>query len=331
MNMQLIMKNNKIATAFVCLCGIMNFSASCSGNKQAAGSSETIETMTPKVVFNADSAYEYVRRQTLFGPRVPNTPAHRECGDWLEAELRRHGAEVVVQNMELKAFDGTLLHARNIMGSYNPSASDRLLLLAHWDTRPWADNDPDESNHSKANDGANDGASGVGVLLETARALQANNPQRGVDILFVDAEDWGSHTEDDSWALGAEYFVKNPVREGYRPSEAILLDMVGGRGSRFLREYQSQYGAPQLNNAVWTIAAQSGFGNIFVNRIGGAVTDDHIKFLEVGIPAIDIIAYDPNTGTGFHPTWHTMYDTMDNIDAEVLGSVGQVILNYIYR
>lgn len=281
--------------------------------------------------FSADSAYSYVRRQTEFGPRVPNTSAHRQCGDWLESELRRHGAAVKVQPMKLTAFDGTVLKARNIMGSYNPEAGGRLLLMAHWDTRPWADNDPDKANHTKAPDGANDGASGVGVLLEIARTLAGNAPQRGVDILFIDAEDWGTHNDDTSWALGAEYFVRNPITPGYRPAEAVLVDMVGGRGSQFFREYQSQANAPRLTDAVWSMAVASGFGNYFINRTGGAVTDDHVKFLQAGIPAIDIIAFDPTSPTGFPSTWHTMQDNLDNIDPQVLAAVGQTLLNYIYR
>lgn len=309
----------------------MAVGACSSGQKTSMKSDENAESDTaPEVVFNADSAYSYVKAQVDFGPRVPNTTAHRRTGDWLESELKRHGAQVVVQPMQLTAFDGTVLNARNIMGQYNPQAGDRLLLMAHWDTRPWADNDPDPANHKKPLDGANDGASGVGVLLEVARALAATNPGRGVDILFLDAEDWGSHSDDSSWALGAEYFVNNPIMPDYRPAQAILVDMVGGRGSLFYREGQSHYNAPGLTDAIWATAAASGFGNIFVNQLGGAVTDDHVKFLQAGIPAIDIIAYDPTSGTGFPPTWHTTQDNLHNIDPQVLGAVGQVLLNYIY-
>lgn len=311
----------------------------CSGakNGQAGSTADSSESAqaeaapVQKVAFDADSAFAYVKTQTDFGPRVPNTRAHRLCGDWLEAELKRHGAEVTVQPMSLKAFDGTMLKARNIMGSFNPKADDRTLLMAHWDTRPWADADPDPANHTKAPDGANDGASGVGVLLEVARALAAQNPGKGVDILFLDAEDWGNHSQDDSWALGAEYFVTNPIKADYKPARAILVDMVGGRGSQFYREYQSQRGAPSLCDEVWNMAEASGFGHIFINRMGGAVTDDHVKFLQAGIPAIDIIAFDPESETGFPAMWHTLSDNLQNIDPQVLGAVGQTLLNYIYR
>lgn len=313
------------------MCLLVAVAACSSGQKTSMKSDENVESGTnSEVVFNADSAFAYVKAQVDFGPRVPNTDAHRRAGDWLETELKRHGAQVVVQPMQLTAFDGTVLNARNIMGQYNPQTPDRLLLMAHWDTRPWADNDPNPANHKKPLDGANDGASGVGVLLEVARALAANNPGHGIDILFLDAEDWGSHSDDNSWALGAEYFVNNPIVPNYRPVQAILVDMVGGRGSLFYREGQSHYNAPGLTDAVWSTAASSGFSNIFVNQLGGAVTDDHVKFLQAGIPAIDIIAYDPTSGTGFPPTWHTTRDNMQNIDPQVLGAVGQVLLTYIY-
>lgn len=324
-------KNNmRFNFTYTIICLTVALAACSSGKKSSVESEENVTEQATAPVFDADSAFAFVKAQTDFGPRVPNTQAHRLTGKWLEQELKRHGAAVIVQPMQLKAFDGTMLQARNIMGQYNPQEGDRLLLMAHWDTRPWADNDPDKANHTKAPDGANDGASGVGVLLEVARALAADNPERGIDILFLDAEDWGSHTDNASWALGAEYFVNNPIVPGYRPAQAILVDMVGGRGSLFYREGQSQYNTPALNDAVWAIASSAGLGNIFINQVGGIVTDDHVKFLQVGIPAIDIIAYDPTSGTGFPPTWHTMEDNLKNIDPQVLGAVGQVLLNYIY-
>jgi hypothetical protein len=312
------------------LFGMSTMFASC-GDKRAAGNEAAAENAAPEIYvqFDADSAYSYVERQVEFGPRVPNTEAHRRCGVYLENELRRHGATVTVQPMTIKAFDGTMLHARNIFGSYNTDASERLLLMAHWDTRPWADNDPDSANHRKPNDGANDGASGVGVLLEIARQLATRTPGVGVDILFVDAEDWGAHNDDDSWALGAEYFVNN-MKEGYTPSETILLDMVGGKDARFCREYLSQKSSPGLVERVWQAAAEAGFSEYFVNRLGGAITDDHVKFIENGYDAIDIIEYNPTSDSGFNPVWHTMQDNMENIDAATLNAVGKTLMHYIF-
>lgn len=280
-----------------------------------------------EVSFDADSAYAYVERQVGFGPRVPGTESHAACGRWLEAELRRHGAEVVVQEALLKAFDGTPLPARNIMGRYNPGASDRTLLLAHWDTRPWADNDPDAANHRKPVDGADDGASGVGVLLEVARQLADADQSAGIDILFVDAEDCGTEGSDDSWALGARHFVQNPPIDGYRPSRAILLDMVGGAGSVFRREYFSDRYAPALLSDVWEAASLAGHDSRFSHEPGGAITDDHLEFIKAGIPAIDIIAC--HGAGGFPPYWHTVGDNMDNISAETLGAVGRTVMTYL--
>lgn len=277
--------------------------------------------------FNADSAYAYVKRQVDFGPRVPNTEAHHLAAAWLASELRRHGAEVTEQKADITAYDGTKLKITNIMGSFNPEKKDRLLLLAHYDTRPWADEDPDAANHGKAIDGANDGASGVGVLLETARMLGASNTGNGIDILFVDAEDYGNSDTDDSFALGARYFAENPIKPGYKPSRAILLDMVGDPNASFPAEYISRQAAPDLDDAFRAAAAKAGYGDKFPRRLGGGVTDDHVELIKQGIPAIDIIDYRP--GSGFCPTWHTMDDNMANISRETLRAVGQSLFQFL--
>lgn len=306
---------------------------SCAGK---GAQSETVSAAdaaaaTPKVVFNADSAFNNVKRQVDFGPRVGNTEPHRRTAEWLADELRRHGAEVSLQKMKLNSWDGVTLDAVNIIGQYNPQATDRLLLLAHWDTRPWADSDADEANHKTPVDGANDGASGVGVLLEVARLLAQNKTDKGIDILFVDAEDRGNHDDKESWALGAKYFVDNPFREGYIPSQAILLDMVGGRGAKFYYEGFSMQGAPSLLAQIWQYAKEAGYGDRFIQAPGGAVTDDHVRFLDAGIPAIDIIEFDPNSPNGFNATWHTTGDNMSNIDPATLKAVGQTLTNFIFE
>lgn len=294
---------------------------------KAEESPEVSEAGVPR--FDADSAYSYLAAQVAFGPRVPNSEAHRQAADWLVAELKRHGAEVIEQKADLKAFDGTVLKARNIFGQYNPEASDRTLLLAHYDCRPWADKDPDPAKRSQPVDGANDGASGTAVLLETARNLALSNPGKGIDILFLDAEDWGSEGDDDSWALGARYFAQNPVKPGYRPARAILLDMVGGRGAKFYIEYFSQQAAPGLVEEVWNCAAEAGYGHVFPKQYGGAVTDDHAELIKAGIPAIDIIEFDPQHG--FNETWHTTADNLSNIDRTSLEAVGNTIFRYIWE
>ena len=308
---------------------------SCAGSSQGGATSgdsaEVVETQSVTLspaaaAFSADSAYTYMEKQVNFGPRVPGTASHRACGDWLEAELARHGATVLTQEFTATAFDGTPLPSRNIMGQFNPEAEDRILLLAHWDTRPWADEDPDPANHDKPIPGANDGASGVGVLLEVARVLAAEGTDKGIDILFVDSEDYGSTGDDDSWALGARYFAQNPIKAGYRPARAVLLDMVGGKDAVFAREYFSQENAPWLVDALWRSAAKAGYADRFVNQMGGGITDDHLQLQEVGIPAIDIIEMTPE---GFNPTWHTMADDMFNIDRSSLQAVGATLLTWL--
>lgn len=298
------------------------------GNTHASGSDKTQVSAT--VSFNADSAYRYVERQVAFGPRVPNSDAHCRCGEWLESELRRHGADVILQNASLEAFDGTRLNATNILGRFNPECDNRILLLAHWDTRPWADQDPDPANHKTPVDGANDGGSGVGVLLEIARIIGQNNPGKGIDILFVDAEDYGTEGDDMSWALGARHFVENPPVANFNPRFAVLLDMVGGKDAVFCREYFSEQAAPELASEIWATAHRAGYGNLFLNRMGGAVTDDHVQLIAHGIPAIDIIEYHPDGETGFNPGWHTLADNMEGIDRNTLKAVGQTMTDFIF-
>lgn len=295
-----------------------------STDAQESGSASAVAPESAR--FDADSAYSYVRRQVLFGPRVPNSDAHAKTASWLESELKRHGAEVTLQKDKVEAYDGTLLPMTNIMGSYRPEKSDRLLLLAHYDTRPWADQDPDKGNRDKPIDGANDGASGVGVLLETARMLGEHKPDIGIDILFVDCEDYGNEGDDDSWALGAKYFATHPIKPGYRPGKAILLDMVGGKGAMFPAEYFSRQNAPDLDDSIRLAAAQAGHGSMFPLKTGGAVTDDHVELIKAGIPAVDIIDY---RESGFCPTWHTISDNIDNIDKETLRAVGETLFRYL--
>lgn len=313
----------------------------------SAGSPEkgSTTTTTPQTTvvtskaptFEADSAYTYVANQVAFGPRVPNSKAHKQCGDYLAAELTRFGAQLYVQEANLKAYDGTLLEARNLIGSYNLEQSKRVLLFAHWDSRPYSDHDPDPANLRKPLDGADDGASGVGVLLEIARQLGQQAPNIGVDILFCDAEDYGTPEfvddyKPDTWCLGSQFWAKNPHVKNYKAEFGILLDMVGGKGATFFREYQSKRAAAPILEMVWSKARDLGYGKYFINADGGAITDDHQYVISGrGIPSIDIINYDPDTETGFAPYWHTQQDNMDNIDRETLKAVGQTVLEVIYN
>lgn len=312
----------------------------CGGSGTASGGNTEVPAEgsgSAKVEFDADSAFAYVAAQTAFGPRVPNTEAHRRCAAWLASTLHDLGAsDVTVDTARLMAYDGTALTAYNITASLNPGAQRRVLLLSHWDSRPWADHDPDPANRRKPIDGANDGASGVGVILEVARALGQAGSGAGVDILFVDAEDYGRHNDDsgaaadsDSWAMGSAYWVENPTLDLSRIRYAILLDMVGGKDARFPREYYSEYAAREVNDKVWAAAASAGYADRFVNDVGAAIVDDHISLIKAGLPAIDIIeTANPATGS-FNPTWHTLDDNIDNIDKSTLKAVGQTIITAI--
>ena len=288
--------------------------------------------------FSTDSAYSFTKRQVDFGARVPNTKAHDNCAQYLLQELKRHGAEVVEQKANLTAFDGTILKSTNIIGSINPKATTRILLLSHWDSRPWADNDPKPENHKKPVMAANDGASGVGILLEMVRLMSKNQPTVGVDVVFVDAEDYGQPESvsgggsEDSWCLGTQYWAKNPHVSGYTARYGILLDMVGAPGATFYREQASDYYASSVVNAVWSQAKNLGFGQYFRDEKGGAITDDHIYVNKLlGILTIDIIHFDPHTASGFGSYWHTTHDTMDNVDKSTLNAVGTTLLHVLYK
>lgn len=307
---------------------------SCGGKKPQPSQQPQAAVVVP--TFNADSAYRYTAEQVAFGPRVPNSEAHRACGEWLAQTLERFGAQVTSQHVTLRAYDGTPLQARNIIGSYKPETKKRVLLCAHWDSRPWADEDPDPKNHHTPILGANDGASGVGVLLEIARHLQAQPTEIGIDIIFFDAEDYGEHSsytgnyDGIAWCLGSQYWARVPHTEGYMARFGILLDMVGGKGARFYQEVISKNFAQHIVDKVWKAAHASGLGEWYPYEEGGVITDDHLPINQIArIPCIDIIGHYPETG--FAPTWHTMDDTMENIDPMVLRAAGQTVMQVIYN
>lgn len=301
----------------------------------STGTSTTSETNSPdtatsaaqaiRKAFDGEGAYALTRQQCDFGPRVPGTPAHAKCAEWLESTLKGSCDTVMVQTGTVQTATEGKMGIKNIIGIINPEASQRLLLLAHWDTRPWADNDPDASNHSKPVMGANDGASGVGVLLQLASQLKAESPTIGVDIVLVDAEDMGEDDNEESWGLGTQYWVQHPHVKGYKPLFGILLDMVGASDATFTREYYSTQYAGGFVDLVWKCAA----GSHFINAQGGAVTDDHVFVNRAGIPCVDIIDLRSDSPTGFCPEWHTINDTMGAIDPATLAQVGQTLLNVI--
>lgn len=324
---------NKAIKTYITSILILSLLVACGAGKSTASDSAMPETETPTEIttaFSADSAYSYAARQVAFGPRVPGSNAHAACGDWLTETLKSTGATVTEQTATLTTFDGVKIPMRNILAKINPDADDRILLFAHWDTRPWADNDPDPANHKTPIDGANDGASGTAVLLELARVISSNpGIKTGVDILLCDAEDWGEESNDESWAMGARYFAEHAQKEGYYPKAAILVDMVGAPDATFMREFFSQRADPALADEIWSIGNSLGYGDMFVNRIGSAVNDDHVELIKAGIPAIDIIDY--REGQGFFPGWHTISDNMDAISSATLGAVGQVLETFLIK
>ena len=316
--------------------------AACSKNKdsnQQASPEKPVRVVNvPRV--NADSVYHFVKKQVDFGPRVPNSKAHREAGDYFIKTLKKYGAVVTEQKFTSPSYDGQQLALRNIIASFYPNQQKRILLAAHWDTRPFADKD--EKNPNALMDGANDGASGVGVLLEIARLLKNNpSPGVGIDIILFDGEDWGEREGEQRthplpeglqewWCLGSQYWAKHKHKPNYSAYYGILLDMVGGKNARFPREGFSLEYAPSVVEKVWNTASRLGYSHVFVRKNEGGITDDHRFVSEVGkIPMIDIVCADPVTSY-FGDFHHTTSDSMEIISKETLQIVGDVLLNVLY-
>ena len=304
--------------------------------KQTTDDSASMQPIGP--AFCADSAYLYCQAQCDFGPRTMNSKAHDDCEQWIISKFKGFGLEVIPQKAVLKGYDGTSLKSTNIIASYRPDIKDRILLCAHWDSRPWADNDPDEANHKTPVMAANDGASGVAVMLEVARLISKDTLQMGVDFICFDAEDWGvpqwsdADYDGDSWALGAQYWSTNLHKKGYKARFGILLDMVGGQGAQFYKEPFSVQNASNIVEKVWRAAQIVGYGSMFPTQMGTGVTDDHVPVnTKAKIPTIDIIPYYPNCEqSSFGPTWHTINDDMEHIDKNTLQAVGQTLIQVIY-
>jgi hypothetical protein len=342
------MKTSKIALV---LLGIFVFSGvgvylkscqekSSSTTEQASTQAPTADQgLLPAATFNADSAYKFVEKQVEFGPRVPNTKSHKACAAWLADQLKAYGCQVINQNFVATTYDGKKLNAVNIIGTYNPGAAKRILLAAHWDTRPIADKDTKDKD--KPIDGANDGASGVGVLLEIARAIKdaQNKPNVGIDFILFDAEDNGEPNEyrGDSgnqvwWCLGSQYWAANKHVPNYQAYYGILLDMVGAKGAVFPHEGLSMQYAPILTRSIWDIASRLGYGNLFIDADGGALTDDHAFVNDIGkIQMIDIVELRPNDPKTFGSYHHTHNDNMNVIDKNTLKAVGQTVLTALYQ
>jgi hypothetical protein len=319
------------------LLGLLVFAWACSGEKKT----ETVleEAITkPYPTFNADSAYAFIQKQVDFGPRVPGTPGHATTKDWMIAKLESYGWSVQQQDFQAKTYDGLTWDLTNIIASYNPTATKRILLAAHWDTRRIADKDTDRLQEPI--DGANDGGSGVGVLIEIARTIAAQElkPEVGIDIILFDGEDDGepentktpNNAQQFWWCHGSQYWSKNKHIPNYTAYYGILVDLVGAKNAKFYREgYSRQYAAGILSK-VWQNAAELGHSDFFIQKDAPEILDDHAFINEWGgIPTIDIIEFSPDYGFGHYH--HTHQDNMEIIDPRSLKAVGETVLFTVYQ
>ncbi len=327
------MSTSRLSFLFLLLLGLSLWSCN-----QDPKPTETIVDIKPKEKlqipkFQKDSAYAYVKGQLAFGPRKPNTEAHTACKNWLVSQFKKFGATVEEQNFEAKAYTGEMLKGTNIIAKYNPAQTDRIVLAAHWDTRHMADEETEASERKKPIMGADDGGSGVAVLMEIARLIQANGiGDQGIDIVLFDLEDYGDDESGNtnSWCLGSQYWSRNLNYPERKPKFGILLDMVGAKNARFAREAVSMQFAGNYTNKVWRLATAMGYGNYFTSETGKGITDDHYFVNTIAqIPMLDIINVQSTGRFGAH--WHTHDDQIDIIDKQTLRAVGQVVIAVIYK
>jgi hypothetical protein len=272
----------------------------------------------PKTGFDGEAAYRYAGIQVAFGPRVPGTPAWQKAGDWIADAMRTRADTVIQQRWMHVLANGDSIPMRNILAQFRPSATDRVLYVTHWDSRPTADMDPTPANRNKPIPGANDGASGVGLFVALADLLKETPPNLGVDLLFVDGEDYGTFGPPDVDVLiGSTYFAQHLPFPGYHPVFGVLWDMIGDKDLQIYEEQNSLVRAPEVVSRVWSTAADLGYSSTFIQEPKYAVTDDHIPLLKAGLRVIDVIDLDYE----YH---HTLADTMDKISAKSLGIVGDV-------
>lgn len=290
--------------------------------------------------FNADSAYQFVADQVAFGYRTPGSTGQARCAAYLVSQMRRWADTVIVQEFSTRLWTGAEVRGKNIIASIEAAPEvenpKRILLGAHWDSRLWADHDPDQANHHKPIDGANDGASGVGVLMEMARGISAKRPGVAIDIIFFDIEDQGcadwatdEQYEEDSWCKGSQYWSQHPHTPYYTAAYGVLLDMVGTQQPRYTKEQVSRQFAPNVLDKMWMCAASLGHDKIFENTQTDPILDDHYYVNTLAkIPMIDIVQN--NLGQSFFQHWHTIGDNMEHVDRQSLRICGEVILKTIY-
>lgn len=290
--------------------------AACAKDDKPAGAVTTTD-------FNADSALSYARQQVAFGPRIPNTEAARKTGDWIVSKLKATADTVLEQTWTHPTAKGEKLRMRNIFARFRPNETNRVLYLTHWDTRPVADSDPDPANRTKPFDGANDGASGVGLLLAIADALKKTPPGVGVDLLFVDGEDWGDFDTNTDVLIGSEYFATHLPSANYKPLYGVLFDMIGDQDLAIYQEGNSINAAPEVVQKMWGRAKQMGYESTFIPQAKLTVTDDHVPLIKAGLRVIDVIDLDYGPDNKWH---HAIADKMEHVSAKSLKIVGDVAL-----
>lgn len=299
-------------------------------DKDPRDSIPVVVSVTP--TFEADSAYRQIERQIAFGPRVPNTPAHDNCAQWLKQQFEAYGCTVQIQEADIKAWDGSVFKVKNIIASSQPGKNPRVLVTSHWDSRPMADKDKDKAKQNDPVPAANDGASGVGIALELARIIQGKPPVVGVDFILWDAEDYGNYEIEDSWCLGSQYWAKHKHDPAYFPRYGINLDMVGAKDALFFYEGHTLRQARGYADRIWTTASILGYGKYFspLMEENGVIDDHYFVMTGTGIPMVEIIDRDPETGS-FCPAWHTTSDDMSGIDRNTLKAVGHTLAEVIYK
>ena len=292
-------------------------------------------TVKPKTAFDANAAMRYTAAQVAFGPRVPGTPGATKAGDWIVAQMKLRADTVIEQKWTHKALDGKTLPLRNVLARFNPKATQRILYVTHWDTRPIADSDPVLGNRTTPILGANDGAAGVGLFVALGDALKKTRPTVGVDLLFVDGEDYGA-SFDPPFAdvlLGSQYFADHLPSADYHPMFGILWDMIADKDLNILQEARSVSQAPEVVSRVWQRAADFGYDKYFIPRGGLDITDDHVPLQAKGLRVIDVIDYDygpPSPNGEASPSYHhTLQDTMDKLSVQSFQVVGDVGLSLL--
>lgn len=294
---------------------------------QDTSSTSLIQNQFPDI--SGDSAFVWIQKQLAFGYRVPGTPSHQKCADWLFSVLKQYCDTVYYQKGTAITYDKKTIPVYNIIGAFNPAKKQRAMLSSHWDSRPWGDEDNEGAD--KPIEAANDGASGVALLIELAKQMKQKRPAYGVDIVLFDAEDYGKGDYENSFCLGSQYWGKHPHVAGYRAAFGVLLDMVGGKDAQFFQEENSMQTAGWVVDHMWKLASEMGYSNTFQQSPIGPITDDH-RYVNAAlhIPMVDVIQFDSRTHR-FAGYWHTHKDNLDAVDKKTLAIVGRTVSALVFN